>query len=182
MDGNVVRLPVIGVMGSHRWEHADRAEGVGRLIAEAGAHLLTGGGRGVMAAAARGFVRTRGRRGLSIGVLPSATDDPRKGTRPGYPNPSIELPIVTHLPYSGAQGTTIRSRNHINILTSAAVIVLPGGPGTRSEAELCLRYARPAIAFLKSADELPGLPPEIPITDRIGDIAAFIETVMGRKQ
>ncbi|GAB4530669.1 MAG: hypothetical protein Tsb0010_12290 [Parvularculaceae bacterium] len=182
MAGNVVRLPVIGVMGSHRWEHADRAEGVGRIIAEAGAHLLTGGGPGVMAAAARGFVKTRRRRGLSVGVLPSANDDPRHGARPGYPNSWIELPIATHLPYSGAQGTTIRSRNHINILSAAAVIVLPGGAGTRSEAELCVRYARPTIAFLKDAKELPGLPPEIPITDRREDIEQFVARAVARAE
>ena len=40
-----------------------------------------------------------------------------------------------------------QSRNHINILTSDLVILLPGGEGTASEAELAVRYNKSVIAL-----------------------------------
>src|ERR1700682_4198446 len=49
--------------------HADPARTAGRLIAEAGAVLLTGGMTGVMAAASEG---ARGAGGLVVAVLPGA--------------------------------------------------------------------------------------------------------------
>src|SRR5262249_50687286 len=55
-----VRRPLVGVMGSGSEEHADLAEPLGRWLAEAGFDLLTGGGRGVMAAACRGFAAVAG--------------------------------------------------------------------------------------------------------------------------
>ena len=177
MRNFVTRAPIIGVMGSHAREYADRAEAVGRLIARSGAHLLTGGGRGVMAAAARGFAKTPVRRGLSIGVLPSASGDPRQGTPPGYLNQWIEIAIVTHLPHRSAQGISIRSRNHINILSSNGVIVLPGGPGTRSEARLACHYGVPALAFLTHGEEMPGLDALMPIARHIDEAAAFITCI-----
>jgi predicted Rossmann-fold nucleotide-binding protein len=41
------------------------------------------------------------------------------------------------------------SRNHINVLTSDAVLVLPGGSGTLSEVELAAEYGwTPVLLFL----------------------------------
>lgn len=56
----------ISVIGSGS-EHEGRAEEVGRLLAEAGATVVTGGLGEVMAAAARG---AKGAGGTTIGVLP----------------------------------------------------------------------------------------------------------------
>ena len=49
------RRPIVGVMGSGTEEYADLADPLGRWLAAFGVHLLTGGGRGVMAAVGRAF-------------------------------------------------------------------------------------------------------------------------------
>jgi len=141
-------------MGSGTRELADLAEAAGRAVARGGHHLLTGGGDGVMLAAARGFTSVAGRPGLSIGVV-RADDTGHLGeeSRPRTyrargPNPYVELPIFTHLPDSGTRGKSTASRNHINVLTSTVVVVLPGEDGTASELELALEYGRPVILFL----------------------------------
>ncbi len=161
------RRAIIGVMGSGEHEFAELAEPVGRTIARAGYHLLAGGGTGVMTAVARAFTAVPGRAGLSIGVVRAAGDEhlgERRTTRRYRgrgPNPYVEVAILTHLPYSGAQGKHDLSRNHINVLTANAVVVLPGGDGTASELELALEYGRPVVLFIgtrtvagASADEL----------------------------
>lgn len=144
------RLPIVGVMGSGTGSHEELAAPLGRAIASAGWHLLTGGGGGTMTATSRAFAETPGRAGLCIGVLPGAEDG--KGSPVGYPNPWVEVAIRTHLPLSGAAGTGPDSRNHINILSADAVVALPGSAGTRSEIELAIRYGRPLALF----DHPPG--------------------------
>ena len=84
-------LPIVGVMGSGSEAHEELAVPLGRLLAELGCHLLTGGGGGVMAAVGAAFVAVEPRVGRSIGVLPGPD------ARPGYPNPSVEIAIRTHL-------------------------------------------------------------------------------------
>jgi uncharacterized protein (TIGR00725 family) len=142
----------IGVFGSGIEEHVELSEPVGRMIAEAGANLLTGGGGGVMTSVARAFVLTPGRAGLSIGIIPCAGEDDRAAPKFGYPNRYVELPIFTHLPYSGELGTHDLSRNHINVLSSRALIALPGGLGTASECDLAARYGRPLLIVSGAAD------------------------------
>lgn len=163
------RLPVVGVMGSGSEPWAERSEPLGRWLAARAVHLLTGGGGGVMAAVSRAFHGTPGRRGLVLGVLPCA--------RPsgGYPNPWVEIPIFTHLPSSGNQGTRPSSRNHINVLSSDVLVVLPGRAGTASEVRLALRYRRPMVAFLARPDELPGLPPEVSLASDLQAVTRFLE-------
>ena len=144
------RLPVVGVMGSGTESHEDLAAPLGRAIASAGWHLLTGGGAGTMSATSRAFAETPDRTGLCIGVLPGVEDG--TGSPGGYPNPWVEVVIHTHLPLSGAAGTGPDSRNHINVLSADAVVALPGSAGTRSEIELALRYQRPLALY----DRPPG--------------------------
>jgi len=150
----VRRLPVVGVMGSGVEPHEELAATAGRAIAEAGCHLLTGGGGGVMEAVARAFCAVPGRRGLSLGVVRAADAsalelrDGRRVWRGLGPNPWVEIPIRTHLPLSGVQGKDPLSRNSINVLSSDLVVVLPGGPGTRTELELALEFGRPVVLFL----------------------------------
>jgi len=150
----IQRRPIVGVMGSGEHEFADLAEPVGRTIAAAGWHLLTGGGAGVMTAVARAFTAVPGRAGLSLGVIRAASaghlgeaKTSRRYEGRG-PNPWVEVPIFTHLPLSGAQGKHELSRNHINVLTATVVVVLPGGDGSASELELALEYGRPVVLFL----------------------------------
>ena len=70
---------------------------------------------------------------------------------PDRANPWVELEIRTHLTLSGARGRQQGSRNAINILSSDALIVLPGGAGTYSEATLRIDYGRRLILFLGDA-------------------------------
>ena len=125
------RRPVVGVMGSHADPHAERARRVGEWVARQGYHLLTGAGGGVMAAVTEAFAAVPDRPGLALGVVPSLPGRP--GTPlPGYPNPWVEIPIRVHLDRGGRAGDEPTSRNHVNVLTSTVVILLPGGTGTAS--------------------------------------------------
>ena len=117
----------IGVMGSGKDEHCDLAEPLGSLLAELGVNLLTGAGGGVMTSVSRAFVQSPQRRvGICIGIVPCRSEGDRASPRDGYPNEFVELPIMTHLPLSGPHGCEDLSRNHINILSSAGIIALPG--------------------------------------------------------
>ena len=58
------KLPIVGVFGQGTpigSDRADLARAVGTMIARLGAHLLTGGGYGVMEAVAEGFVNVADR-------------------------------------------------------------------------------------------------------------------------
>lgn len=160
---------IVGVMGSGSAAHTELAAPLGRWIAEAGFHLLTGGGAGVMASVAEAFVGVSPRAGLSLGVLPSDAGV----SPPGYPNRWVELPIVTHLPARGVDGASRESRNHVNVLTATVLVVLPGGPGTRSEAELALGYGRPAILF-GPAEAFAGFPAALLRASTLDEVARFV--------
>lgn len=168
------RLPVVGVMGSGREPHTERARRVGEWIARSGYHLLTGGGAGVMAAVTEAFVRVPNRRGVALGILPAAAGGGAGAARPGYPNPWVEIAVRTHLPAVGAHGAGPDSRNHLNVLSSDVVIVLPGSAGTASEARLAVRYGRPCIAWLADRGDVPGLPDAVPVESGFSAIEAFV--------
>jgi predicted Rossmann-fold nucleotide-binding protein len=164
------RLPIIAVFGSGSPIGPARialARAAGVMVARLGAHLLTGAGYGVMAAAAEAFVAVEGRRGLSIGVVPrdpaGALDQPKRaddGTP--YPNPFVEIPIYTGLP-ARAEDWLSPSRNHVNVLSSDAIVALPGAAGTNNELALAGLYcgdaARPPelrkTLLLGPAEEFP---------------------------
>lgn len=163
-------------MGSGVERHAALAAPLGRWIAERGYHLLTGGGGGVMEAVSEAFAGVAGRAGLVIGVLkgyPVAAGRIETAT----PNPWVDVPIRTHLPLSGRQGTDPRSRNHINVLSADLVIGLPGGDGTRSEMELAVRYGRPVVAFLGEAP-LPSGWPVMPVARTLDDLGRHALAVL----
>ena len=136
------------MMGSGADEHPALSDPVGRWIARRGCHLLTGGGAGVMAAVARSFCAVQPREGLSIGVLPRGRPADR------YPNPWVEIPVVTHLSGRGGPASP-SSRNSINVLTSSVVLALPGREGTRAEIELAMQYERPLVVLWPNAPDLP---------------------------
>src|SRR5262245_38230393 len=137
----------VGVIGSGTVEHEECARAVGELLADLGVNLLTGGGRGVMTAVSRAFTRRPRTRGICIGIIPCESETDRARPKAGYPNEFVELSIHTHLPYSGTEGTHDLSRNHINVLSCAAIVALPGEAGTASEIELAIRYGKPLIAY-----------------------------------
>lgn len=179
-----LRRPIIGIMGSGKpMAGEELAIEAGRLVAEAGCHLLTGGGDAFMAAAARGFLGVEGRRGQSLGILPAArfgaTDTPK-----GYPNDWVEIPIRTQLGRS-TEGAGIESRNLTNILTADGLIFLPGGPGTYHELSLAHAHDRPRVLYLgpngcingKSIAELTGLAPAARSPEAL---VAFLAAVSAR--
>jgi uncharacterized protein (TIGR00725 family) len=163
------------VFGSGQLEHRDAADAVGDALADLGVNLLTGGGGGVMTAVSRAFTRHESRRGICIGIIPCASESDRAAPKSGYPNAFVELPIYTHLPFSGTQGTHDLSRNHINVLTCAAVVALPGGDGTVAEVTLAISYARPVIAFFPDAAQLVNFPPSVRRASRIAEVTAFLQ-------
>jgi uncharacterized protein (TIGR00725 family) len=89
------------------------AEAVGRLLAEAGAVVVTGGREGVAAAACRGAVEAGG---VTVGILP--------GRRRDEANPWVKVAIPTGL------GDL---RNALVVMDADAVIAFPGAYGTLIE-------------------------------------------------
>jgi uncharacterized protein (TIGR00725 family) len=170
------RKAIVGVIGSGTSPHSERSEQLGHWLAGKGVHLLTGGGGGVMAAVSKAFYETRGRSGSVIGIIPCQENSVIP--KPGYPNQWVEIPIFTHLPLSGAHGTDLLSRNHINILTSDVIVALPGSAGTASEVALAEKYHRPVIAFLESIEEIPGLSGQIRVMSDFDEICKYVESCL----
>ncbi len=187
----VARLPIVGVMGSGAEPHEELAAPLGAWIARSGFHLLTGGGGGVMEAAARAFCAIPGRRGLSIGIV-RCDEAPRPDGatglwrhRPRRQNDWLELPIQTHL---HASDVSVHSRNHLNVLTADALVVLPGDTGTASEVELAARYGRDVVLFLgegrvggRSAADLagdPALGPRLAVAASIEQVAEAVGGIL----
>ncbi|HKK43984.1 MAG TPA: TIGR00725 family protein [Balneolaceae bacterium] len=140
---------IIGVMGpgdGATQKDLELATELGRLIAQQGWALLTGGRNiGVMNAASKGAHEAGG---LTIGILP--TEDPRNSS------PYLDLRICTGM------GS---ARNNINVLSSDVVIACGTGPGTSSEIMLALKAQKPIILLnqtekaLSFIDEMaPGKP------------------------
>jgi len=164
--------PIIGVMGSSSDAFESLAEAIAREIARLDAYLLTGGGPGVMASVSR-FYKGFKPDGLVIGVLPCLAEGANE-PRFGYPNQWVDVAIQTHLHLSGAQGTLPMSRNHINILSSTAIVALPGGAGTASEVSLAHRYRRPIIVFHGDRPRLSDVSEAVCQTGDIEVVAAFL--------
>ena len=132
------------------------------------------------------FAGVPGRHGSVLGIIRSAQlphFDVNTGHRPDVrnpPNPWVEIPIFTHLPYSGDRGKDDLSRNHINVLTSDVIVALPGSAGTLSEVELALEYERPIILFLgkesvngrKASDLIQDAASAVRIADDLGQLEA----------
>ncbi len=129
-----------------------------------------------MAAVSEAFVGVIPRAGCSIGILPSALDDPT-GAPLGYPNPWVEIAIRTHLDRHELAGDHRTSRNHLNVLSSDVLIVLPGAAGTASEARLAIRYGRPCIAYLDNRLDVPGLPSIVRVEPKFEDVQCFVREV-----
>jgi uncharacterized protein (TIGR00725 family) len=124
------RRPVIGVMGSSEPEPStlEAAHHLGRLVAEAGWVVLTGGRpAGVMEAACAGAKSVAG--SLTVGVLPTGPDGPVSG--------QVDVAVFTALG---------EARNAINVLSSDVVVACGvEGPGTASEVALAMKAQRPTV-------------------------------------
>lgn len=168
----------VGVMGSGTEAHEPLAEGVGQLLAKVEVNLLTGGGGGVMASVSRAFIRARRGEGICIGIIPCDEVDPRT-PRFGYPNEFVELPIYTHLPFSGVRGEDNLSRNHINVLSCDAIVALPGGAGTASEVSLALRYRKPIVVFSPDEKRVAHFPKDALRAATLEDVERFLARHLG---
>ena len=116
----------VSVVGSGV-EHEARAEAVGRLLAERGATVVTGGRGEVMAAACRGAKAVGG---TTIGILPGET-------RAGM-NEWVDHAVVTGIGHA---------RNLAVVASGDAVIAVGGRYGTLSEIALALALGRRVVVL-----------------------------------
>jgi uncharacterized protein (TIGR00725 family) len=114
----------VAVIGSGR-EHEGRAEEVGRLLAQGGATVVTGGLGGVMAAACRG---AKAAGGTTIGVLP---DEDAAGA-----NEWVDHVVVTGVGHA---------RNLAVVASGDAVIAVGGSWGTLAEIGFAMRLGRRTV-------------------------------------
>ena len=108
-------------------EHVDRAEIVGRLLAERGCTVVTGGGGGVMAAASRGASEAGG---TTIGILP--------GESRSEANAWVEHSVVTGIGHA---------RNLAVVASGDAVIAVGGSWGTLAEIAFARRLGRLVVVL-----------------------------------
>lgn len=172
----IERKKIIGVMGSHEDPWTGFARPLGELIARRGYHLLTGTGAGIMIQVAKGFMNVPGRAGQVIGITPST--DGKKPHEADIHNPYVDMRIVTPLD-SRARGDAMPfSRNMVNIMTSDALILLPGGHGTKNEAALGLVHEKPVILFGPDG-AFDNFPDDTLYTDELKVVEHFLTDLFG---
>jgi uncharacterized protein (TIGR00725 family) len=120
-------VAVVGPSGDPGAEVLALAEEVGRLLATAGALVVTGGGSGVMEAASRGAA---GAGGLVVGILP--------GPDRTEANPHVTVALATGLG---------EVRNALVVRAVDAVVSVGGSWGTLSEVALACRTGVPVVAL-----------------------------------
>ena len=125
----------ISVIGSGS-EYEERAEAVGRLLAERGCTLVCGGRGEVMEAAARG---AKAAGGTTIGILP--------GDRHSDANEWIDHVVVTGIGHA---------RNLAVVASGRAVIAVGGRWGTLAEIGFARVLGRPVVV-LEPGWEVEGL-------------------------
>jgi uncharacterized protein (TIGR00725 family) len=127
----------VAVIGSGvEWESA--AEEVGRLLAERGCTVVTGGLGEVMAAAQRG---AKAGGGVTLAILPGESRDAA--------NPWADHVVVTGIGHA---------RNLAVAASGDAVIAVGGSYGTIAEMALALRLGRRVVA-LEGAPVIDGVVP-----------------------
>jgi uncharacterized protein (TIGR00725 family) len=114
----------VSVIGSGA-EHERRAEEVGRLLAERGCTVVTGGGGEVMTAAARG---AKDAGGTTIGILPTERHEDA--------NEWIDHAVATGIGHG---------RNLAVAASGEAVIAVGGSWGTLAEIGFARRLGRPVV-------------------------------------
>ena len=124
-----MKKTIIGIMGpgeGSSGEVRDQARKIGRLAAERGWIVLTGGrAQGVMHAASEGAKEAGG---LTIGILPEADEAGMSGC--------VDVPIATGMG---------NARNAINVLSSRVLVAVGMGPGTASEVALGIKSGKQVV-------------------------------------
>jgi uncharacterized protein (TIGR00725 family) len=146
---------LIAVIGGRKAPKAllREAEAVGRLIAESGGVLVTGGLGGVMEAASRG---AKGAGGLTVGILPH---EHAKNA-----NPYVDIPVATGLGIG---------RNVIIARTAEALVALGGEYGTLSEIAFALQMGKPVAGIGTWA--IKGVTEAGNASDAVGKILSILE-------
>ena len=141
------KRPVIAIIGGRKEANTllKEAEEAGRLIAEGGAVLVSGGLSGVMESASKG-ARSAG--GLTVGILPQ--DDTLAANR------YVDVAVATGLGIG---------RNVIIARTADALIAIGGEYGTLSEMAFGLQLGKPVIG-LRSWD-IRGVVPAVDAVDAV---------------
>ncbi len=143
----------VSVIGSGV-EHEQRAEEIGRLLAERGCTVVCGGRGEVMAAAARG-AKSAG--GTTIGILP--------GTDRRDANEWIDHVVVTGLGHV---------RNAVVAASGDAVVAVGGRYGTLTEIGFALILGRPVVIVEPGLD-VEGVPRAETPTDAVEFVLAALD-------
>jgi uncharacterized protein (TIGR00725 family) len=161
-----MRKIVVGVMGPGEKATANdlqNAYELGRLIAQEGWILLTGGRNvGVMDAASKG-AKSAG--GLTLGILPRNEQDSISH--------DVDIAIFTDMG---------NARNNINVLSSNVVIACGMGAGTASEIALAVKANKPVI--LLTEDEASKVffkklsPDNVYLVESVVDAIALVKSMV----
>ncbi len=175
------RRPIIGVMGSHENSWEEYANPVGELLAERGFNMLTGCGEGVMTSVSKAFYEYPDREGVVIGIRPAVDYKGEQLSKEMFPNEYIDIPIITPLSSKAQSDAMPFSRNLVNVMTSKALIILPGSHGTQNEVSLGIHYEKPMILF--GPDNAFDKFPEEPLrASDISHISQFLDDVFGEQE
>ncbi len=128
-------ISIIGA-GSPTPEARQQAREAGRLLAQRGFGVVSGGLGGVMEAACQG-ARECG--GLTVGILPGSDRDEA--------NPFCQVVVPTGLG---------QARNVLVVMAGEGALAISGGPGTLSEIGHALKMRRPVVGL--GTWSVPGLP------------------------
>ncbi len=144
---------VVGPSGELDAAVATAAADVGRLLAEAGCVVVTGGGTGVMAAASRGAGEAGG---TTLGILPG--DDRTEA------NPWVTVAVTTGLG---------ELRNGLLVRAVDALVSVGGSWGTLSEVALACRTGVPVWSV--AGWDLPGDGGPVAVPDAAAAVAGVLE-------
>jgi uncharacterized protein (TIGR00725 family) len=140
----------VSVIGSGP-DHEAAAEELGRLLAERGCTVVTGGLGEVMAAAHRGAKQAGG---TTVAILP--------GEERRHANPWADHVVVTGIGHA---------RNLAVAASGDAVIAVGGAWGTVAEVAFAMRLGRPVV-ILEGGPLVPGVP-------RAATPSAAVDVVLG---
>lgn len=129
MSGSPLHEPLVSVIGAGAPTPAQyaHAQEVGRLLAQAGYGVVTGGMGGVMEAACRGCAEAGG---MSVGVIP--------GLERGAANAWCRVVVATGIG---------QARNVLVVASGLGAVAVGGGGGTLSEMGHALKMGRPVVSL-----------------------------------
>ena len=158
-----MRAPVVGVMGGVQCSAriADLAERLGQALARQGWTTLSGGRPvGVMEAVSKGAAQAGG---MVVALLPG--EDPHEASR------WATVAVASGIGYA---------RNSMNVLSSDAVVALPGSTGTVSEIAYAITYGKPLALLGWDAQPLTAVHP--PFFQQVEEVVEWLKGVLPRAE